>query len=71
MRAALSSYVGKHDVLCCRVGGRPDGPRAIWPSWPTLYPNSGGSRVEGRRMVSMSSDRLEGGADVGLYGAQE
>jgi hypothetical protein len=24
MRAALSSYVGKHDVLCCRVGGRPD-----------------------------------------------
>jgi hypothetical protein len=44
---------------------------AIWPSWPTLYPNSGGSRVEGRRMVAMSSDRLEGGADVGLYGAQE
>jgi hypothetical protein len=44
---------------------------AIWPSWPTLYPNSGGSRVEGRRMAVMSSDRLEGGADVGLYGAQE
>jgi hypothetical protein len=21
MRAALSSYVGKHNVLCCRVGG--------------------------------------------------
>jgi hypothetical protein len=39
--------------------------------WPTLYPNSGGSRVEGRQMVAMSSDRLEGGADVGLYGAQE
>jgi hypothetical protein len=44
---------------------------AIWPSWPILYPNSGGSRVEGRRMVEMASDRLEGGADVGPYGAQE
>jgi hypothetical protein len=44
---------------------------AIWPSWPTLYPNSGSSRVEGRRMVAMSSDRLGGGADVGPYGAQE
>jgi hypothetical protein len=44
---------------------------AIWPSWPTLYPNSGGSRVEGRRMVAMSSDRLEGGADAGSYGVQE
>jgi hypothetical protein len=44
---------------------------AIWPSWPTLYPNSGGSRVEGRRMVAKSSDRLEGGADVGPYGVQE
>jgi hypothetical protein len=44
---------------------------AIWPSWPTLYPNSGGSRVEGRRMVAMSSDRLEGGADIGPYGVQE
>jgi hypothetical protein len=44
---------------------------AIWSSWPTMYPNSGGSRVEGRRMVAMSSDRLEGGAEVGLYGAQE
>jgi hypothetical protein len=43
---------------------------SIWPSWPTLYPNSGGSRVEGRRMVAMSSDRLEGGADVGPYGVQ-
>jgi hypothetical protein len=28
MCAALSSYVGKHDVLCCRVGGRPDDPRS-------------------------------------------
>jgi hypothetical protein len=44
---------------------------AIWPSWPTLYPNSDGSRVEGRRMVAMSSDRLEGSADAGSYGAQE
>jgi hypothetical protein len=26
MRAALPSYEGKHDVLCCRVGGRPDDP---------------------------------------------
>jgi hypothetical protein len=26
MRAALSSYVRKHDVLCCRVGGRPVDP---------------------------------------------
>jgi hypothetical protein len=44
---------------------------AIWPSWPTLYPNSDGSRVEGRWMVAMSSDRLEGGADAGSYGVQE
>jgi hypothetical protein len=44
---------------------------AIWPSWPTFYPNSGGSRVEGRRMVAKSSDRFEGGADVGPYGVQE
>jgi hypothetical protein len=36
-----------------------------------LYPNSGSSRVGEQRMVVMSSDRLEGGADVGLYGAQE
>jgi hypothetical protein len=26
MCAALSSYVRKHDVLCCRVGGRSDDP---------------------------------------------
>jgi hypothetical protein len=26
MRAALSSYVRKCDVLRCRVGGRPDDP---------------------------------------------
>jgi hypothetical protein len=26
MRAALFSYVRERDVLCCRVGGRPDDP---------------------------------------------
>jgi hypothetical protein len=26
MYAALFSYVGKHGVLCCRVGGRPSDP---------------------------------------------
>jgi hypothetical protein len=44
---------------------------AIWSSWPDLYPNSGGSRVGGQRMVVTSSDRLEGGADAGPYGVQE
>jgi hypothetical protein len=44
---------------------------AIWSSWPNLYPNSGGSRVGEQRMAVMSSDRLEGGADAGLYGVQE
>jgi hypothetical protein len=44
---------------------------AIWSSWPDLYPNNGGSRVGEQRMVVMSSDRLEGGADAGLYGVQE
>jgi hypothetical protein len=43
----------------------------IWSSWPDLYPNSGGSRVGEQRMAVMSSDRLEGGADAGLYGVQE
>jgi hypothetical protein len=71
MRAALSSYVKGRGVLCCRVGGRPDDLAAIQPSWPILYPNSGGSRVEGRRMVVMSSVGLEGVADVGPYGIQE
>jgi hypothetical protein len=28
MRAALFSYVREGDVLCCRVGGRPDDPRS-------------------------------------------
>jgi hypothetical protein len=44
---------------------------AIWSSWPDLYPNSGGSRVGEQRMAVMSSDRLERGADAGLYGVQE
>jgi hypothetical protein len=46
-------------------------PAMIRSSWPDLYPNSGGSRVGEQRMVVMSSDRLEGGADAGPYGAQE
>jgi hypothetical protein len=44
---------------------------AIWSSWPDLYPNSGGSRVVEQRKAVISSDRLEGGADAGLYGVQE
>jgi hypothetical protein len=44
---------------------------AIWSSWPDLYPNSGDSRVGEQRMAVMFSDRLEGGADAGTYGAQE
>jgi hypothetical protein len=71
MRAVLSSYVRKHDVLCYRVGGRPDDPCSDLAIMAYLVPNSGGSRVEGQRMVVMSSDRLEGAADVGPYGVQE
>jgi hypothetical protein len=36
-----------------------------------LVPEQWRFEGEGRQMVAMSSDRLEGGADVGLYGAQE
>jgi hypothetical protein len=68
MRAALFSYVKGRGVLCCRVGGIL---AAIRPSWPILYPNSGDSRVEGWRMVVMSSDRLEGAVDVGPYRVHE
>jgi hypothetical protein len=71
MRAALSSYVKGRGVLCCRVGGCPDDPCSDPTIMAILYPNSGGSRVEGRRMAVMSSDGLEGAADVGLYGVQE
>jgi hypothetical protein len=44
---------------------------AIWSSCPDLYPNSGGSRVGEQWMTVKSSDRLEGGADAGLYEVQE
>jgi hypothetical protein len=71
MHATLLSYVKGRGVLRCRVGGRPDDPCSDPASWPILYLNSGGSRVEGRRMVVMSSDRLEGVADVGPYEVQE
>jgi hypothetical protein len=43
----------------------------IWSPWPDLYPNSGDSRVREQRMAVTFSDRLEGGADAGPYGAQE
>jgi hypothetical protein len=35
-----------------------------------LYPNSGGSRKGGQQVATMSSDGLEGAADVGPYGVQ-
>jgi hypothetical protein len=71
MRAVLSSYAGKHDVLCYRVGGRPDDPCSDLAIMAYLGPEQW--RFEGRRAAdgAMSSDRLEGGADVGPYGAQE
>jgi hypothetical protein len=47
MRAALSSYVEKHDVLCCRVGGRPDDPRGDLAIMAYLVPEQW--RFEGRR----------------------
>jgi hypothetical protein len=47
MRAALSSYAGKHDVLCCRVGGRPDDPRSDLAMMAYLVPEQW--RFEGRR----------------------
>jgi hypothetical protein len=47
MRTALSSYVGKHDVLCCRVGGRPDDPRSDLVVVAYLVPEQW--RFEGRR----------------------
>jgi hypothetical protein len=47
MRAALSSYMGWHDVLCCRVGGRPDDPRSDLAMMAYLVP--GQWRFEGRR----------------------
>jgi hypothetical protein len=47
MRAALSSYVGKHGVLCCRVGGRPDDPRCDLAIMAYHVPEQ--CRFEGRR----------------------
>jgi hypothetical protein len=71
MRAALSSYVGECDVHAVEWAAVRAILAAIWSSWPDLYPNSAGSRVGEQRMAVMSSDRLEGGADAGSYGAQE
>jgi hypothetical protein len=47
MRAALSSYVEKHDVLRCRVGGRPDDPRGDLAIMAYLVPEQW--RFEGRK----------------------
>jgi hypothetical protein len=47
MRAALSSYVEKHDVLCCRVGGRSDHPRGDLAIMAYLVPEQWW--FEGRR----------------------
>jgi hypothetical protein len=47
MRAALSSYVGKYDVLCCRVGGRPDDLRSDLAMMAYLVPEQWW--FEGRR----------------------
>jgi hypothetical protein len=49
MHAALSSYVRKHDVLCCRVGGRPDDPFSDLAVMAYLVPEQW--RLEGRRAV--------------------
>jgi hypothetical protein len=47
MCAALSSYVGKCDVLCNRVGGRPDDPRGDLAIMAYLVPEQW--QFEGRR----------------------
>jgi hypothetical protein len=47
MRAALSSYVRKHDVLWRRVGGRPDDPCSDLVVVAHLVPEQWG--FEGRR----------------------
>jgi hypothetical protein len=54
MSAALPSYVGKHDVQCCRVGGRPDDLRGDPAMMAYLVPEQW--RFEGRRAA--------GGGDV-------
>jgi hypothetical protein len=50
MRAALPSYVGKHAVLCCRVGGRPDDPCSDLAMMAYLVPEQW--RFEGRRAAA-------------------
>jgi hypothetical protein len=50
MRTALSSYVGKHDVLCCRVGSRPDDLRSDLAMMAYLVPEQW--RFEGRRAAA-------------------
>jgi hypothetical protein len=47
MRAALSSYVGEHVVLRCRVGSRPDDLRSDLAMMAYLVPQQW--RFEGRR----------------------
>jgi hypothetical protein len=47
MRAALSSYVRKHDVLCCTVGGCPDDHCSDLAIMAYLVPEQW--RFEGRR----------------------
>jgi hypothetical protein len=47
MRAALSSYVGVHVVLRCRVGGRPDNLRSDLAIMACLVPEQW--QFEGRR----------------------
>jgi hypothetical protein len=47
MHAALSSYVGVHVVLRCRVGGRPDDLRSDPAMMAYLVPEQW--RFEGRR----------------------
>jgi hypothetical protein len=69
MRAALFSYVRERDALCCRVGSRPDDPGSD-PVIMTRTRTVAASRVERRWTATMSSDGLEGVADVGPYGAQ-
>jgi hypothetical protein len=50
MRAVLPSYVGKNDVLCCRVGGRPDDPCSDLAMMAYLVPEQW--RFEGRRVAN-------------------
>jgi hypothetical protein len=71
MHAALSSYLRSATCYAVEWAAVRTILAVIWSSWPTPYPNSGGSRVGGWRMMVMSYDRLEGGADVGLYRVQE